>query len=117
MGIRVSNNGQIWAITRTITANREMGGSGKNILVQDNEIARNNYTGVDHNYECGGFKFAVSDGLIVRNNFSHDNIGPGMWTDISGIRILYENNVVINNPDPVYSTKPAMTLSSGIMCS
>ena len=56
-----------------------------------------NYAGIDHNFECGGFKFAYSDGLIVRSNYSHDNMGPGMWTDISSIRTLYENNTVVNN--------------------
>jgi parallel beta-helix repeat protein len=74
-----------------------MGGSGLDILVQGNEIARNNYTGTDHNFECGGFKFAGTFGLVVRNNNSHDNIGPGMWSDISSTRTVYENNVVWNN--------------------
>jgi parallel beta-helix repeat protein len=74
-----------------------MGGSGADILVQGNETARNNFAGVDHNFECGGLKFAYSDALILRDNYSHDNLGPGMWTDISSIHILYENNVVMNN--------------------
>ncbi len=42
-------------------------------------------------------KFAYSDTLTVSNNYSHDNDGPGMWTDISSIRTLYEKNIVMNN--------------------
>ena len=64
--------------------------------MQGNETARNNFAGIDHNFECGGLKFAYSDPFL-RDNYSHDNLGPGMWTDISSIHILYENNVVINN--------------------
>jgi parallel beta-helix repeat protein len=75
-----------------------MGGSGTNILVQGNEIAHNiDYTGTDCGWECGGFKFAFTDGLVVRGNNVHDNAGPGMWTDLSNIRTLYENNTVTNN--------------------
>jgi parallel beta-helix repeat protein len=97
LGLRVPTNGQVLGNYTHDNGQMGMGGSGANILVQDNEIARNNYIGVDHNFECGGFKFAGTDGLTVRNNYSHDNVGPGMWTDISSIRTLYENNVVMNN--------------------
>lgn len=97
LGLRVSNNGRVLDNYTHDNGEMGMGGSGRNILVQNNEIARNNYVGVDHNFECGGFKFAFSDGLIVSNNYSHDNIGPGMWTDLSSIHTLYENNIVINN--------------------
>jgi len=97
LGLRVSNNGQIIGNYAHDNGQMGMGGEGKNILVQANEIAHNNYIGSDHDFECGGFKFAKSDGLVVRNNYSHDNTGPGMWTDISSIRALYENNLVMNN--------------------
>ena len=97
MGLHVLSNGQVLDNYTHDNGQSGMGGSGTNILVQGNEIARNNYTGIDHDFECGGFKFAWTDGLTVRNNYSHDNVGPGMWTDISSIRTLYENNVVMNN--------------------
>ncbi|HXJ42457.1 MAG TPA: right-handed parallel beta-helix repeat-containing protein, partial [Bryobacteraceae bacterium] len=96
-GLLVSSHGQVLGNYTHDNGQLGMGGSGTNILVEGNEIARNNYIGVDHDFECGGFKFAKSDGLIVRNNYSHDNAGPGMWTDISSIRTLYENNLVMNN--------------------
>jgi parallel beta-helix repeat protein len=97
LGLRVSNNSQVLDNYSHDNGQMGMGGNGTNILVQGNEIARNNYTGTDHNFECGGFKFANTDGLTVRSNYSHDNFGPGMWTDISSIRTLYENNLVMNN--------------------
>jgi parallel beta-helix repeat protein len=33
----------------------------------------------------------------VSGNFSHDNKGPGLWTDIDNVNTLYENNRVMNN--------------------
>jgi parallel beta-helix repeat protein len=96
-GLFVSSNGQVLGNYTHDNGQLGMGGSGINILVQDNETAHNNYAGMDHDFECGGFKFAKTDGLTVRNNYSHDNTGPGMWTDVSSIRTLYENNLVENN--------------------
>jgi len=75
-----------------------LGGSGDNILVQGNEIAKNGYwSGIDVLWEGGGFKFGNTDNLVVRGNYSHDNNGIGMWTDIDNIHTLYENNVVAHN--------------------
>ena len=55
-----------------------LGGSGDNILVQGNEIAKNGFwSGIDVLWEAGGFKFAYTDNLIVRGNYSHDNNGSG----------------------------------------
>ena len=77
-----------------------LGGSGNNILVQGNEIAKNGYwSGIDVLWEGGGFKFADTDNLVVRGNYSHDNNGTGMWTDIDNIHTLYEDNVVVHNTD------------------
>ena len=75
-----------------------LGGVGDNILVQGNEIAKNGYwSGIDVLWEGGGFKFANTDNLVVRGNYSHDNNGIGMWTDIDNIHTLYEDNVVVHN--------------------
>ena len=75
-----------------------LGGYGDNILVQGNEIAKNGYwSGIDVLWEGGGFKFADTDNLVVRGNYSHDNNGIGMWTDIDNIHTLYEDNVVVHN--------------------
>ncbi|HEX2404303.1 MAG TPA: right-handed parallel beta-helix repeat-containing protein, partial [Acidimicrobiia bacterium] len=66
-------------------------------LVEGNEIYGNNTTGADEYYEAGGSKFGDTENLIVRDNFVHDNNGPGLWTDIDNINTLYENNVVEGN--------------------
>jgi len=75
-----------------------LGGSGDLILVEANEIAKNSFwSGIDPGWEGGGFKFADTDGLIVRGNYSHDNNGSGMWTDWNNMNTLYEDNVVEHN--------------------
>src|SRR5262245_8992003 len=75
-----------------------LGGSGNNILVEGNEIARNGWwSGIDVFWEGGGSKFSETNGLIVHNNYSHDNKGFGLWTDINNINTLYENNVIVHN--------------------
>ena len=53
-----------------------MEGIGNNILVQGNEIAHNGFwAGVDPYWGAGGFKFTQTDGLVVRDNYSHNNNG------------------------------------------
>jgi len=69
-----------------------------NLLVEGNEIARNGWwSGIDVFWEGGGSKFKYTDGLIVRDNYSHDNKGFGLWTDINNINSIYENNVIVHN--------------------
>ncbi|HZE75896.1 MAG TPA: right-handed parallel beta-helix repeat-containing protein [Gemmatimonadales bacterium] len=59
-----------------------MGGTGDGVLIENNEIAFNNYqNNSDPSDEAGGFKFVRTNNLVVRNNYSHDNHGIGMWTD------------------------------------
>ena len=73
-------------------------GSGfSNVLVEHNEIAYNNTKGFDYNWEAGASKFARTDGLIVRNNYVHDNFGHGIWTDIDNRNVVIENNLVADN--------------------
>lgn len=80
--------------------NRQLGvgGVGDGTLVEDNEISYNNYNNdYDPGWEAGGTKFARNHDLVVRNNHVHHNIGPGLWTDGSNMRILYEGNLVEDN--------------------
>jgi hypothetical protein len=74
-----------------------IGGPGRNVLVEGNEIARNNYAGYNFSWEAGGTKFAFTSGLVVRNNWVHDNNGPGLWTDIDNVNTLYESNRTAHN--------------------
>jgi PKD repeat protein len=72
-------------------------GSGRGILVESNEIAYNNIRGYNAYWGAGGSKWVYTDGLVVRGNFSHHNFGPGLWTDIDNVDVLYENNRVEDN--------------------
>jgi hypothetical protein len=74
-----------------------LSGHGEVSLVEGNEIAWNNTAGYDCLWECGGTKWALNRGLTVRGNWSHDNHGPGMWTDINNVDVVYEDNVVTGN--------------------
>ncbi|HEX6536610.1 MAG TPA: lectin [Gemmatimonadaceae bacterium] len=73
-------------------------GIGDNVLVEGNEIAFNNYQDAyNPGWEAGGTKFVHTNNLVVRNNYVHDNHGPGLWTDIDNYNTLYEGNRVENN--------------------
>ena len=72
------------------------GGTGGGLLA-NNEISFNNYARYNFGWECGGGKAAATNGLVIRNNYSHDNIGPGFWTDIDNINTTYVGNVAKNN--------------------
>lgn len=82
-----SNNGQLGL----------GGGFGKDIVIENVEIAHNNYAGFSAGWEAGGTKFVKVDGLVVRNSCVHNNIGPGLWTDIDNINIVFADNLVFNN--------------------
>ena len=98
--VGISANGGSQIIGNYVHDNGQMGlgGSGNDILVQGNEIAKNGFwSGIDPLWEGGGFKFANTDDLVVRGNYAHDNKGTGLWTDINNIHTLYEDNVVVHN--------------------
>jgi parallel beta-helix repeat protein len=74
-------------------------GVGDDMLVDSNEIAYNNTAGFSSGWEAGGSKFKQTHNLVARNNDVHDNLGPGLWTDIDNIDTLYEGNYVADNSD------------------
>ena len=74
-----------------------MVGDGDDNQILDNEIAGNNTAGVDAGWEAGGAKFGDSNRLTIRGNSSHDNGGPGLWTDHDNRDVLYERNRVVGN--------------------
>lgn len=74
-----------------------MVGEGDGAVIENLEIAHNNYAGYNWGWEGGGTKFWRSDGLIIRNTCVHHNEGPGLWTDIDNINVLIEKNKVFNN--------------------
>jgi len=96
-GIHIGPQGRV--IHNNLHDNGEFGiaGSGSDILIDGNEIAYNNYAGFNYSWGAGGSKFVFTNGLIVRNNKVHDNEGPGLWTDIENVNVLYENNSTSHN--------------------
>lgn len=71
-----------------------LGGVGDRSLVQGNEIAYNHTAGFLEEWEAGGAKFAVSEGLVLRDNWVHHNSGRGLWTDIDVVDTLIVDNLV-----------------------
>jgi parallel beta-helix repeat protein len=72
-------------------------GNGSDILVEGNEIAYNNVGGYDPGWEAGASKWVGTTNLVVRKNWSHHNVGHGLWTDIDNRNTLYEDNLVEDN--------------------
>ena len=72
-------------------------GNGRDIRIEHNRIWSNNIRGFDSDWEAGGVKIALSDGVAFRGNHVHDNDGPGLWCDIDCRNVVYENNLVENN--------------------
>jgi len=86
LGNQIVHNGQLGLL-----------GRGDDIRVEDNEIAYNNFKRYQSKWEAGGAKFVITNRLVVRNNYVHNNGGPGLWTDIDNYSTLYEGNLVVAN--------------------
>lgn len=98
VGINVGDGGQI--LGNHVHDNGQMGlnAGGSNVVIEGNEIASNGFwSGIDVLWEGGGAKFTETDGLMVRNNYSHDNNGYGLWTDIDNVNTTYEGNRIEYN--------------------
>jgi hypothetical protein len=85
-GCDVHHNGQIG-----------IAGNGGDIVIERNRIWANNTRGFSHRWEAGGVKIAATDGVVLRGNHVHDNLGPGLWCDINCYNVLYEHNAVERN--------------------
>lgn len=71
---------------------------GTNSLIYGNEFAFNNTNGNGPGAggeASGKMSFCIK--CIVRNNYSHDNDGPGLWVDIDNDSVRVDSNRVINN--------------------
>ena len=91
MGLRIGD--YMWVNHNKIHNNGQlgMGGTGKNVVVQSNEISYNNYAGYTY-AEAGGSKFCNCYNLKIQYNNVHNNNGPGLWTDINNDDVLMEHN-------------------------
>lgn len=70
---------------------------GAGVSFIGNEIYGNNTAGFSSGWEAGGSKFAYTSGLVVRDNYVHNNAGVGLWTDIDNIDTVFDSNRVIDN--------------------
>lgn len=79
--------------------NRRYGitGSGIGILIEGNELAFNRTDTDFSGGDSGATKFVLTDGLVLRENWVHDNQGNGLWVDINNINVVIEDNKVENN--------------------
>jgi len=98
-GVRIGTGSEV--IRNYIHNNGQLGlfGIGDNILVEGNEIFANNYAHYLDRWEGGGAKFFEGRNLVVRNNYSHHNDGPGLWSDYDCIDTLYEYNLAEDNTE------------------
>jgi len=99
MGIRLGDGMQVFRNKLLQNGQLGIGGGGINGIVDGNEIAFNNYAGYDYGWEAGGSKFAFTKNLVVRNNYAHDNKGPGLWTDLENENTFYEHNHTKSNQE------------------
>jgi parallel beta-helix repeat protein len=74
-------------------------GGGNGSIYERNEIAFNHLGDFSFLWAAGGVKFVHSSGLLVRDNYVHDNLGPGLWIDGYNENITFENNRIFNNLD------------------
>ena len=98
VGVTAGRNSKV--IHNRILRNGQQGidGSGINFLFEGNEIADNNFAGVDFSWEAGGGKVTESpEGAVIRGNCVHGNDGPGIWADENVIGLVIEDNVVFDN--------------------
>ena len=92
-GLRIGTRMQV--LNNNVHHNGQIGigGIGDYVLVQGNEIAYNNTAGFLVQWEAGGTKFVLTDGLVFRDNWVHHNEGRGFWADIENINMLVVGNL------------------------
>lgn len=47
----------------------------------------------------GGFKLWETDGVTIKDNYIHNNWGPGIWTDTNNANTTYVGNTITDNDD------------------
>src|SRR5260370_16199514 len=72
-------------------------GVGRDVLIERNRIGENNTREFWSGWEAGGVKLAVSERVVLRGNYVHDNRGAGLWCDIECRDVLYEDNIAEGN--------------------
>lgn len=72
-------------------------GGGVNSVYERNEIAYNHLGDFSFLWAAGGTKFVHTTGLVLRDNYVHDNAGPGLWLDGYNDDSTIEENRVVDN--------------------
>jgi parallel beta-helix repeat protein len=96
-GIGVDGGGRLAGSSVHDNGQLGTGGNGAGAVFEHNEIARNNRLRVNPYWEAGGTKWAFTRGLVVRDNWAHDNLGNGLWTDLNNVDTVYERNLSERN--------------------
>lgn len=102
------HNGAIGAVVRAngvirnnvLSYNGQAGygaGNGAGIVIENNEIAWNNWRGVNPFFSSGGGKSSFTVGLIFRGNYVHNNYKRGVWFDLDNSNTLIERNRIERN--------------------
>jgi parallel beta-helix repeat protein len=98
-GIGVGNGSRIRSSNVHHNGQYGVGGIGKDVVIENNRIWANNTRGFEFRWEAGGVKLVLSEGVVLRANSVYDNVGPGLWCDISCRDVVYEGNRVERNHD------------------
>ena len=99
-GVRIGESSRLsWSLISDnywfgVTANSTRDG-----IMEDSEL-RNNHRNEDWGHTTWGAsatKFVKTTNFIIRRNYSHHNLGPGLWSDIDNDGTLFEGNLVEDN--------------------
>ncbi|MDO6764688.1 carbohydrate-binding protein [Agarivorans sp. 1_MG-2023] len=102
-GIYAGSGTYLNDVKSTDNAALGLGGSGKTIHMIGGELSRNNtnLSAVNESYKLnwhsGGAKIVTADDVIIRGVNVVDNLGLGLWCDITCTNALIEDNYVANN--------------------
>ena len=96
-GFHLTNSRVIGAGQLGVGGNDRKDGRYAPVTVEFTEITRNRTLNYAWGWEGGATKFALTDGLVFRNNWVHDNYGPGVWLDVDTINSTIEGNIVEEN--------------------
>ena len=69
------------------------------IVIEGNQIAYNNYAFVKPDYGAGGIKVGNVNGLTLRSNYIHNNLGSGFHADTNNTNILAVGNTINDNTE------------------
>ncbi len=69
------------------------------VVIQGNEIAYNNFAHVKPVFGAGGVKIGNTRGVVLRDNYIHNNLGSGFHADTNNISTLAVGNTITDNTE------------------